>query len=124
MKAKTSQKLVNWKRRKLRVRYALARAKTARPRLTVFRSSKHIYAQVIDDERGVTLAAASTVEPSFERLEDDSKRTMARRVGALIAERCLAANVTAVVFDRNGYPYNSLRVKNLAEGAREGGLQF
>ncbi len=96
----------------------------ARPRLTVFRSLNHIYAQVIDDTRGVTLASASTVEAGLKGQVGDAKPVdVARMVGRAVAEKALAANVTQVVFDRNGYLYHG-RVKSLADGAREGGLQF
>lgn len=93
-----------------------------RPRLTVFRSVRHIYAQVIDDTGGHTLAAASTVEPSL-READGSKTDLAKRVGALVAERAREARVERVAFDRGGYAYHG-RVAALAEGAREGGLDF
>ena len=92
-----------------------------RPRLDVFRSAKHIYAQVIDDVQGVTLAAASTTEKDFS--EYGGNKEAARKVGKLIAERALAKGVETVVFDRGGYVYHG-RVKELAEGAREGGLKF
>lgn len=95
-----------------------------RPRLTVFRSSKHIYAQVVDDATGRTLAAASTLSRGFEPAEDGTKRDQSRQVGLLLAERCRDAGVETVVFDRNGYRYQSGRVHALAEGAREGGLKF
>lgn len=123
MAEKTSRKLLNWRKRKARVRKRIS-GTAERPRLTVYRSAKHIYAQVIDDTRGVTLAAASTVDKAFTRDDDMTKSDRARRVGQLLAERCRDANVDAVVFDRNGYPYDSRRVKSLAEGAREGGLKF
>lgn len=95
-----------------------------RPRLTVFRSSKHIYAQVVDDATGRTLAAASTLSRGFEAEEDGTKRDRSRQVGLLLAERCRGAGVETVVFDRNGYRFQSGRVHALAEGAREGGLKF
>ncbi len=123
MAEKTSRKLLNWRKRKARVRKRIE-GTTERPRLSVYRSAKHIYAQVIDDTRGVTLAAASTVDKAFTRDEEMTKSDCARRVGQLLAERCREAQVESVVFDRNGYPYDSRRVKSLAEGAREGGLKF
>lgn len=92
-----------------------------RPRLNVFRSAKHIYAQVIDDINGVTLAAASTTEKSFENF--GGNKEAAKEIGKLVAERALEKGITNVVFDRSGYLYHG-RVKELAEGAREGGLQF
>ena len=95
-----------------------------RPRLNVFRSLKHIRAQVIDDEHGHTLASASTLDPELQaRLEGLSKVDQARAVGELVAERTRARGIEQVVFDRGGYRYHG-RVKSLAEGARSGGLQF
>ena len=91
------------------------------PRLNVFRSSKHIYAQVIDDVNGVTLAAASSNEKDF-GISGGNKEG-AHKVGKLIAERAVSKGITEVVFDRGGYIYHG-RVKELAEGAREGGLKF
>lgn len=95
-----------------------------RPRLNVFRSLKHIYAQLVDDEAGHTLAAASTVEPTFRQSHrTGGNREAARVVGALIAERAKAKGITRVVFDRGGFKYHG-RVAALADAAREGGLQF
>ncbi len=95
-----------------------------RPRLSVFRSSKHIYAQVIDDDKQATLAAASSLEPELEAsLKGVKKTERAKQIGKLIAERCLQKGVSQVVFDRNGYIYHG-RVSALADGAREGGLKF
>ena len=92
-----------------------------RPRLNVFRSTNNIYAQLIDDVKGVTLASASTVEKGFEG--NGGNKDAARKVGALIAERAAGKGITEVVFDRGGYIFHG-RVKELAEGAREGGLEF
>ena len=92
-----------------------------RPRLSVYRSNCHIYAQLIDDVQGVTLAAASSVEKDFD-LSGGNKEG-AKKVGQMIAERAAAKGITEVVFDRGGYVYHG-RVKELAEGAREGGLKF
>ena len=89
-----------------------------RPRLSVFRSNKQIYAQVINDKAGVTLAAASSL--GFEKM---NKTEQAKKVGLLLAEKAKAAGVVSVVFDRNGYLYHG-RVQSLADGAREGGLNF
>ena len=89
-----------------------------RPRLSVFRSNKQIYAQVINDKVGTTLAAASSLG-----LEEMNKSEQAKKVGLLIAEKALAAGISEVVFDRNGYLYHG-RVQSLADGAREGGLKF
>lgn len=97
---------------------------TERPRLNVFRSLQHIYAQVIDDEQGHTLVAASTLDPELrEQLAGLNKSQQAARVGQLVAQRALANGLTKVVFDRGGFPYHG-RVKALADGAREGGLEF
>ena len=92
-----------------------------RPRLSVFRSENHIYAQVIDDEKGVTLTAASSLEKGMEK--SGTKTEIAAKVGKMIAERAIAAGINNVVFDRNGYLYHG-RVKSLADAAREGGLKF
>jgi large subunit ribosomal protein L18 len=95
-----------------------------RPRLNVFRSLQHVYAQVIDDERGYTLASASTIDPDLrEQLDGLNKSQQAARVGQLVAQRALAQGLKKVVFDRGGYPYHG-RIKALADGAREGGLEF
>ncbi|WP_312641396.1 50S ribosomal protein L18 [Hydrogenoanaerobacterium sp.] len=91
------------------------------PRLNVFRSAKHIYAQLIDDVSGVTLAAASTMDKGFEGF--GGNKEAAHKVGVAIAERALEKGIKDVVFDRSGYIYHG-RVKDLAEGAREGGLNF
>ena len=92
-----------------------------RPRLDVFRSSKHIYAQIIDDVNGVTLVSASTTEKDFDVY--GGNKSAAHRVGMLLAERAAAKEIKDVVFDRGGYIYHG-RVQELAEGAREGGLNF
>ena len=111
------------KRRHLRIRSRL-QGTAERPRLAVFRSLKHMYVQVIDDSRGHTLAAASTLDPALRgELGSLAKRDEAARVGRLIAERAKAAGVTSVVFDRAGYLFHG-RVKQLADAAREGGLTF
>ena len=109
-------------KRKQRVRFKLRTVAGGRARLSVFRSNRHIYAQLIDDREGRTVAAASTVEGAL-RGEGGTDRAAAGRVGALIAERALAAGHKEVVFDRGGYQYHG-RVKALAEAAREGGLSF
>lgn len=111
-------------RRRSRVRQNLRRVEKARPRLSVFRSSKHIYVQVIDDTNGRTLAAASSLEKALrDDLKTGADTEAARRVGKLIAERAVAAGVGKVIFDRGGYLYHG-RVKALADAAREGGLDF
>lgn len=95
-----------------------------RPRLNVFRSLNHIYAQIIDDTRGHTLVSASTIDPKVRELIKGLPKTeQARLVGKVVAERALAAGIKQVVFDRGGYPYHG-RVKALAEGSREAGLEF
>ncbi|MFC0282047.1 50S ribosomal protein L18 [Camelimonas abortus] len=111
-------------RRKARVRRSIRAAANGRPRLSVFRSSKQIYAQIIDDTKGVTLAAASTLEKDVRAtLRTGADVEAAKVVGRLVAERGLAAGVKDVVFDRGSYIYHG-RVKALAEAAREGGLNF
>jgi large subunit ribosomal protein L18 len=111
-------------RRSRRVRGTLKRAANGRVRLTVFRSSRHIYAQVIDDQAGKTLAAASTLDKDLKGgLPKGSDRAAAEAVGKLVAERALKAGVKDVVFDRGGYLYHG-RVKALADAARGAGLNF
>ena len=107
-------------KRHLRVRGKVS-GSAERPRLNVFRSEKHIYAQIIDDVAGKTLVSASSVEKNFEG--SGSNKDGARKVGKLVAERALKAGIEEVVFDRGGYIYHG-RVQELAEGAREGGLKF
>jgi len=111
-------------RRRSRLRYQLRRKAAGRPRLSVFRSSQHIYAQIIDDAQGRTLAAASSLDPGLKAaLKTGADKAAAEAVGKLVAERALAAGVKEVVFDRGAYLYHG-RVKALAEAAREGGLAF
>ncbi len=111
-------------RRQGRVRGALRRAAHGRKRLSVFRSSKHIYAQVIDDDQGITLASASSIEKTTrEGLKTGASIEAAKAVGKLIAERAKEKGVKDVVFDRGAYLYHG-RVKALAEAAREVGLDF
>jgi len=106
------------------VRRRVKAAANGRKRLSVFRSSKHIYAQVIDDVEGKTLAAASSLEKDLKaKLKTGADTEAASEVGKLLAERAAAAGVTHVVFDRGPYLYHG-RVKALADGAREGGLNF
>jgi large subunit ribosomal protein L18 len=100
----------------------LRKAANGRPRLSVFRSGKHIYAQIIDDRQGVTLAAASSLDEAV-KLKTGANKEAATQVGKLIAERAIAAGVKTVVFDRGGYQYHG-RVAALATAAREGGLSF
>jgi len=111
-------------RRVARVRQAIRKAGAGRARLSVFRSSKHIYAQIIDDVAGRTLAAASSIEKDLRgKLKTGADTAAAAEVGKLVAERAVKAGVENVVFDRGGYLYHG-RVKALADGAREGGLKF
>jgi len=111
-------------RRQRRNRHNLSKAANGRPRLSVHRSDKHIYAQVIDDRDGKTLAAASTVDKSLRSsLKSGANIEAAKAVGKLVAERASKAGVKEVVFDRGGYIYHG-RIKALAEAAREGGLSF
>lgn len=105
---------------KMRIRKKVS-GTSERPRLTVFRSNKEIYAQLIDDVKGVTLASASTVEKTFER--KGTKIEQAIVIGKNIAKRAKSIGIEAVVFDRNGYLYHG-RVKSLADSARENGLKF
>ena len=124
MRRKFLKPLTKRQRRHVRVR-AKVSGTQARPRLNVFRSSAHIYAQVIDDDRGHTILAASDLEPEVrERAGADAKKSdRARAVGEIIGERAKAAGIDAIVFDRGGYLYHG-RVKAVAEGARASGLTF
>jgi large subunit ribosomal protein L18 len=111
-------------RRKATVRRAVKLAASGRARLSVFRSSKHIYAQVIDDVKGKTLAAASSVEKDMRgSFKTGANVEAAKAVGKLVAQRAIEKGIKAVVFDRGGYLYHG-RVKALADAAREGGLSF
>lgn len=115
--AKTNPRSRSRLRRKKHIK-KIVRGTSDCPRLSVFRSAKHIYAQVIDDSTGRTLASASTLKST-----GGSNKDAAKAVGAVVAERALAAEVSKVVFDRNGFLYHG-RVAALAEGAREAGLKF
>jgi large subunit ribosomal protein L18 len=111
-------------RRKGRTRQQLRRKSVERPRLSVFRSGKHIYAQVIDDRQQVTLASASTLDKDLrKKMKTGANKDAAGMVGKSIAERAIANGIKEVVFDRGGYRYHG-RVKALADAAREGGLSF
>ncbi len=115
--------LTGRQKRKFRIRNKISGA-VERPRLTVFRSARHIYAQVVDDTSGRTLASASTLSRDLRgTLESDNKTDAAKKVGALIARVCIEKKIEKVVFDRNGYLYHG-RVKALADAAREAGLSF
>jgi len=121
--SKANKKSVSRSRRKRSIRGKLS-GTAARPRLTVFRSNKHIYAQVIDDVAGKTLAAASTANEGVREAAAEKKKTeIAEMVGQKLAEKCKELSIESVVFDRNGFIYHG-RVKAVAEGAREGGLRF
>lgn len=109
-------------RRKIRVRKKIF-GTAMKPRLSVFRSTKHIYAQLIDDEKGVTLVAASTVDKEIREKLEGKKNERAKVVGEALAARAKNKDLANIVFDRNGYRYHG-RVKAVAEGAREGGLNF
>lgn len=118
-----SQREIGRKRRQERVRKNVL-GTDIRPRVCVYRSLKHIYAQVISDEAGVTLAAASTLSKELkQKLQKTKGVAAAREVGLLLAKICKEKNITQVVFDRNGFLYHG-RVKALAEAVREGGLKF
>jgi large subunit ribosomal protein L18 len=118
-----AMKIVGRERRKLRIRKKVT-GKTERPRMSVFRSARHIYAQVVDDVTGNTLAFASTLSKDLRgMLENDNKVEAAKKVGALIAKICKSKKIDRVVFDRNGYLYHG-RVSALAQAAREAGLEF
>lgn len=117
------KKAMQLRRRKRRVRKKVS-GTSERPRLTVFRSHKHIYAQVIDDAAGRTIASASSMDGSLrQRLSHGGNREAATAVGETVAAVAAEAGVKQVVFDRNGYPYHG-RVRELAEAARKGGLEF
>ena len=113
-----------FRRRRQRVRFKLKHAGKLRPRLSVFRSSQHIYAQIIDDAAGRTLAAASTLDEAVKKaLKTGADSDAAKAVGKAIAERAKQAGIAQVVFDRGAYMFHG-RVKALADAAREGGLEF
>jgi len=113
-----------FERRKRRNRYSLKKRANGRPRLSVFRSGKHIYAQVINDVEGHTVATASTIDKALQgKLEKGSNKDAAAEVGKLIAERAARVGVKDVIFDRGGYIYHG-RIKALADAAREAGLSF
>ena len=117
-------RLTLFERRRQRVRTSLRKRAGDRPRLSVHRSGRHIYAQVIDDTQGHTLAAASSLDPGLKsELKYGGNVEAAKAVGRLVAERAKEKGIESVVFDRGGFAYHG-RVAGLAEGAREGGLQF
>ena len=118
-----SQQRMDRQRKKMRIRKRIS-GSVGRPRLAVFRSLKHVYAQIIDDDRGFTLVAVSSLSKEVaEATGEKSKKDVAFEVGKLVAERCKKAGIEHVVFDRGGYIYHG-RVARVADGAREGGLNF
>jgi len=117
---KTKSEIREWRKKRIRKKI---RGSASRPRLSVFRSTGHIYAQVIDDDARVTILATSSLSKDIKEGEKGSKTDVAKRVGAMIATACKEKNITKVVFDRNGFVYHG-RIKALAEGAREAGLEF
>ncbi|MBU1194597.1 MAG: 50S ribosomal protein L18 [Proteobacteria bacterium] len=121
--ANTSPRLLSRLKRKRRIRKNISGSQD-RPRLTVFRSSKHIYAQIIDDTQGATLVSASTLDKEFKENKVEGKKIeIAKAVGSLIGRRAVDKGITKVVLDRNGYLYHG-RIKSLSDGAREAGLNF
>ena len=125
MKGKTSRRLISRRNRQRRIRSRIT-GTGERPRLCVFRSNKHIYAQVIDDMEGKTLASASTICEAVKNSQEElSGKEAARLTGKVVAERCKEKGVESVVFERNGFIYKKDgRIGMLAKGAREGGLKF
>jgi large subunit ribosomal protein L18 len=109
-------------KRKQRIRRKLS-GSAERPRLTVYKSLKHVYAQVVDDGSGTTMAFASSLSKELKGKDEGDKKADAKRVGALIAEKCKAVKIETVVFDRNGFPYHG-RIAAVADGARGAGLKF
>jgi large subunit ribosomal protein L18 len=122
MSASTNMKKQELRRRRKAHIRKRVEGSVERPRLSVYRSLNHIYAQVIDDVSGKTLAAASTLSPELSQSKG-KKKDQAKAVGKLVAKKCQEAKIAAVVFDRNGFNYHG-RVAAVAEGAREGGLKF
>jgi large subunit ribosomal protein L18 len=120
----TNKSKALFERREKRARLRIRRKAAGRPRLSVFRSSRHIYAQIIDDAKGATLVAASTLDVDLKgKVKTGADIAAAKEVGKLIATRAIGAGLKEVVFDRGGYMYHG-RVKALADAAREGGLSF
>jgi len=117
---KTKSEIREWRKKRIRKK---VRGSASRPRLSVFRSTGHIYAQVIDDDARTTILSTSSLSKEIKEGEKASKTEVAKKVGALIAAGCKEKNITKVVFDRNGFVYHG-RIKALAEGAREAGLEF
>jgi len=120
--AKTNPKTTARAKRVSRIRKKIS-GTSERPRLRVFKSNKHIYAQIIDDVAGRTVVTMSTVDKEFEPGDEKGKTGAAKKVGELLATKAIAAGINKVVFDRGGSVYHG-RVKSLSEGARKGGLEF
>lgn len=121
--SQTNPRAVARLKRQARIRKKI-KGTSQRPRLSVFRSARHVYAQIVDDTAGTTLVTASTVEKTFkEQPEPENKKSAATQIGKLIAQRALDKGIKKVVFDRNGFLYHG-RVKALSDGAREGGLEL
>ena len=121
--ANTSKRLVSKLKRKKRIRKNIF-GNQDRPRLSVFRTAKHIYAQIIDDTQGITLVSASTQDKEYKDTPvDGKKRDIAKAVGTLVGKRAVDKGIKKVVFDRNGFLYHG-RIKALSDGAREAGLEF
>ena len=118
MKTKAEQRI--WRKKRIRKKI---QGSPARPRLSVFRSASHIYAQVIDDDTHNTVVAASSLSKEISKDEKPNKTEMAKKVGALVAQKCIENNIKKVVFDRNGFVYHG-RIRALAESARKSGLEF
>ncbi len=120
---KTSPRLVSRLKRKKRIRKSITGSQE-RPRLSVFRSSKHIYAQIVDDTQGRTLVSASSLDGEYkDSPAEGKKRDVAKAIGLLVGKRAIDKGITKVVLDRNGFLYHG-RVKALSDGAREAGLDF
>jgi large subunit ribosomal protein L18 len=109
-------------KRKARIRRKMS-GTTERPRLSVYKSLKHVYAQLVDDSTGRTVAFASSLSKELKGKDDGDKKADAKRVGTLVAEKAKAAKISEIVFDRNGFPYHG-RIAAVADGAREAGLKF
>lgn len=118
---RTKAEIRNWRKKRIRKKI---RGDAGRPRLSVFRSASHIYAQIIDDETHTTIIAASSLSKEIiDAAEKGNKASVAKSVGTLVAKKCIEQNIKKVIFDRNGFVYHG-RIKALAEGARESGLEF
>ncbi|MDJ0766450.1 MAG: 50S ribosomal protein L18 [Myxococcota bacterium] len=117
---KTKAECRAWRKKRIRKK---VRGTETKPRLSVFRSATHIYAQVINDDTHQTMVAASSLSAEIAKKEKATKTEVAKKVGALVAQKCMENNIKKVVFDRNGFVYHG-RIRALAEGARESGLEF